>query len=153
MITSTVATVDDGALAVARALGRAEAQRFELDMRSLELAERERIRSSRGDASIPSNGHGPAPGPDTVTFDRLRREEAELAAFHAAVLRSRPWRLAEAMRGVFGRAWNAPSRKGYIEPVDLEQRVQELAHFRSAVLGSRVWRLLQRLRRVVGREW
>jgi hypothetical protein len=100
-----------------------------------------------------------------VTLARLRREEAELAAFHAAVLGSLPWRIAETLRGFVGRSWIASSPAGasvlssgvssgvVTELVGLEQRVRELAEFRAAVLGSKVWRLLQRLRRLAGREW
>jgi hypothetical protein len=158
MIIAAVATGNDSALAAARALGRSDAQGFEADLRAIEAAEREQLLAGRG--SAPAGSFGDLAG-DRVTLARLHREEAELTAFHTAVVQSRPWRIAEALRGLVGRAWTAPSRAGVsadskgtaTEVVGLEQRVRELADFRSAVQESMTWRLLQRLRRLAGREW
>jgi hypothetical protein len=159
MIISAVATGNDSALAAASALGRSEGERFDSDLRALELAERERFLLERGDTAGAAGVD--ALSNSTVTLARLRREEAELATFHAAVVQSLSWRLAEALRSMFGRSWSSPPIRGasvvppvaVAERVALEQRVRELADFRSAVQESRTWRVLQRLRRLAGREW
>ncbi|HEX7183748.1 MAG TPA: hypothetical protein VF756_18085 [Thermoanaerobaculia bacterium] len=89
-----------------RHLGRTEAEVFDLRLRAAEMREREdrfvRLLAERSDLSAVGT---PAGRGDAALLERLQREIDLLAAFHRAVLRSRGWRLLQAIRRIFGRAW------------------------------------------------
>jgi hypothetical protein len=158
----------DTELLAARALGRAEAGALEARLRAIELADRERIRAE-WDGGGAGQRHGGTVAVSDVTRKRLRREEAELIASRDAILASRPWRVAERVRGLVGRSWTPrPPSSETMPPVRLEQpappgpaaelarleaRVQELSSFLAAVRRSRTWRTIQSMRRLAGREW
>jgi len=86
--------------------GTLEAQSFDLRLRVLEAHEREdrlvRLVSERPDLAA-------APAPfamyDAVVVSRLQQQIELLAGFQRAVLRSKGWRLLQALRRPFGRAW------------------------------------------------
>jgi|SRR5215212_6863 len=86
--------------------GELEANAFDSRLRELESREREdrltRLVAERPDlAATPALSHG-AHSPEV---ERLRREVGLLADYHQAVLRSKGWRLVQALRRPFGRAW------------------------------------------------
>jgi hypothetical protein len=159
----------DTELRAARALGRAEAAELEARLRASELADRERLRAERSGSDGAGHRQGGRVAVRDATWKRLRREEAELIAYHDAILGSLPWRAAELARGLVGRAWaprtpkgesRSPARPEQPSPPDpaaelarLEARVQELSSFQAAVRRSRTWRAIQSMRRLVGREW
>lgn len=89
----------------ARRLGRLEAEAVDRALREEERRERE-TRLARlvviddEDLEI---AEGAAAGDAEAA--RLRRDVERLAAFHQAVVRSRSWRILQALRRPFGRAW------------------------------------------------
>jgi len=87
--------------------GELEAKAFDLRLRELESREREdrltRLVAERPDlAAVPAM---PLGGADVAQVERLQREVAMLAEYQHAVARSRGWRLLQALRRPFGRAW------------------------------------------------
>jgi hypothetical protein len=90
----------NGTLDEARERGRAEAEQFDAALRELESRERlERLRSlARYQGTDALRGRWG----DLVS---LQDEVQRLAAFERAVLNSRAWRLIQALRRPFGRAW------------------------------------------------
>lgn len=92
--------------AVAMHYGRLEAERFDLDLRERELREREdrltRLASGAEDTVVVS---GVGPRESSELFLRMQRDLEQLAAFHQAVVHSRAWKLIQAVRRPFGRAW------------------------------------------------
>ncbi len=87
--------------------GELEARAFDLRLRALEGREREdrltRLVAERPDlAAIPTLSHAGAHNPEV---ERLRREVGLLADYHQALLRSKGWRLVQALRRPLGRAW------------------------------------------------
>jgi hypothetical protein len=70
-----------------------------LDRELCELQRRERLEL----LARPDLGGGPREAP--LDVEQLEREIERLAAFESAVLRSRAWRLIQALRRPFGRAW------------------------------------------------
>jgi hypothetical protein len=91
----------------ARRLGRLEAESYDLGLREREGREREerlaRLALS-ADGSWDS-GASLANGGSSSTIWRLQQENERLAAFHRAVIHSKAWRLIQALRRPFGRAW------------------------------------------------
>lgn len=86
-------------------LGRAEAEAFDARLREVEDRER-RERSERlaaGDDEVSWAGTGWESAPTEVA--RLRSQVEALAAFRVAVLSSKPWRIIQSVRRLFGRAW------------------------------------------------
>ncbi len=87
-----------------RAAGRARAAAFDAALRQTEDSERiERLtRLAAGAEEDP----WPAGGESAPTeVARLQRQVEALAQFRTAVLSSRPWRVIQAVRRLFGRAW------------------------------------------------
>ena len=87
--------------------GELEAQAFDSRLRALESREREdrltRLVLERPDlSSFPASPPG---GADVIQVERLQREVALLADYQQAVARSKGWRLLQALRRPFGRAW------------------------------------------------
>jgi hypothetical protein len=90
----------------ARRLGRLEAERFNLSLREREGREREErlVRLAFGaDGSCDTGASFADDGSSTLW--RLQQENERLAEFHRAVVTSKAWRLAQALRRPFGRAW------------------------------------------------
>jgi hypothetical protein len=85
--------------------GRSQAEAFDARLRELEDRQRhERAeRLAAGDEAGPWAGPGWESAPTELA--RLRSQVEALAAFRAAVLRSRPWRVIQSMRRLVGRAW------------------------------------------------
>lgn len=95
-------------LAPARQAGRLEGERFDARLRRRERREREDCLTRRvwlRDADDEDAAVSLAGGTTSGEVWRLQQRVDELAAFHAAVLRSRSWRLLQALRRPFGRAW------------------------------------------------
>lgn len=90
----------------AQVCGRSAAETFDRKLRERELAEREArlTRLAWGAEDEPlapwTNGREPS---DEVW--RLRQDVERLAAFHRAVFHSKGWRVLQALRRPFGRAW------------------------------------------------
>jgi hypothetical protein len=86
--------------------GKLEAERFDLDLREMERREREdrltRLASGADDTVVVS---GAGPRESSELFLRMQRDLEQLSAFHQAVVRSRAWKLIQAVRRPFGRAW------------------------------------------------
>jgi hypothetical protein len=87
--------------------GELEAQAFDLRLRALESRDREdrltRLVAERPDlSSFPASPPG---GADVAQVERLQREVAMLAEYQHAIARSKGWRLLQALRRPFGRAW------------------------------------------------
>jgi hypothetical protein len=85
--------------------GRRAAERLDLELRAEERRHRDRVRTrrqppARDEEQRPAGDPGLPPD-----LARLRREHAQLAAFHAAVSNSSGWRLLQALRRLVGRAW------------------------------------------------
>jgi hypothetical protein len=96
----------DDPLAEARRLGRLEAERFDLALREAERREREeRLSRLALAAEEDDGGWDGAGGGSSAVVQRLERDVERLAAFHNAVVRSKSWRLIQAARRPFGRAW------------------------------------------------
>jgi hypothetical protein len=93
-------------LNLAEHCGRLEAERFDLDLREMERREREdrltRL-ASGGDDAVAVAGLGPRESSEL--FLRMQRDLEQLSAFHRAVVRSKAWKLIQAVRRPFGRAW------------------------------------------------
>ena len=93
-------------LTLARYCGRLEAERFDLDLRERERREREdrltRL-ASGGDDTIAVTGVSPRESSEL--FLRMQRDLEQLAAFQHAVVHSKAWKLIQAVRRPFGRAW------------------------------------------------
>lgn len=93
-------------LTLAEHCGRLEAERFDLDLRERERREREdrltRLASGAEDTVAVS---GAGPRESSELFLRMQRDLEQLAAFHHAVVRSKAWKLIQAVRRPFGRAW------------------------------------------------
>jgi hypothetical protein len=96
----------EGQLASARLLGRLEAESFEGALREQERCEREErlTRLAAGDEAAFEPAGGLAAESSGAAW-RLQQEVDRLAAFHHAVVHSRAWRLIQAGRRLFGRAW------------------------------------------------
>jgi hypothetical protein len=91
-------------LDLARAQGRAEGERFDRRLREREGRAREELLGQRllaADDPLQATDLAPVAGGDA----QLRRQLESLREFHAAVVRSRSWRLLQALRRPFGRAW------------------------------------------------
>jgi hypothetical protein len=93
-------------LAQARRLGRLEAEAVDRRCREHEQRERE----ARLAAVALGGGSGVAVlvergGASPAELARLRSQVDSLGAFHASLLRSRSWRLLQALRRPFGRTW------------------------------------------------
>ncbi len=88
--------------------GRLEAERFDLDLRERELREREdrltRL-ASGGDDTVAVAVAGLGPRESSELYLRMQRDLEQLSAFHQAVVRSKAWKLIQAVRRPFGRAW------------------------------------------------
>lgn len=89
-----------------RRLGRLEAERYNLGLREREGHEREE-RLARLAAGADGSCETAAPLADgsSSTLWRLQQDNARLAEFHRAVVNSKAWRLVQALRRPFGRAW------------------------------------------------
>lgn len=87
--------------------GRLEAERFDLDLRERERREREdrltRLASGGDDTVAVAGSIGPRESSEL--FLRMQRDLEQLSAFHQAVVRSKAWKLIQAVRRPFGRAW------------------------------------------------
>ncbi len=86
-------------------LGRAEAEAFDARLREVEDRQRHE-RSERlaaGDDEGSSTGPGWESAPTEVA--RLRSQVEALSSFRAAVLGSKPWRVIQSVRRLFGRGW------------------------------------------------
>ncbi|HVS00711.1 MAG TPA: hypothetical protein VMW27_29090 [Thermoanaerobaculia bacterium] len=94
-------------LTLARHCGRLEAERFDLDLRERERREREdrltRL-ASGGDDTIFVSSAAP-PRESSELFLRMQRDLEQLSAFQHAVVHSKAWKLIQAVRRPFGRAW------------------------------------------------
>jgi hypothetical protein len=93
-------------LAEARRFGRLEAERHDLGLREREGREREDrlVRLAAGAETAGEPGESVATG-SSSTLWRLQQENERLAEFHRAVTHSKAWRLIQALRRPFGRAW------------------------------------------------
>lgn len=105
---STSSLPEHDTIAEARRLGRLEAESFDAALREREQREREDrlTRLAAGDeaAADPVLSFLPGDGGSSETW-RLRQDVERLAAFHHAVLHSRPWRVIQAARRLVGRSW------------------------------------------------
>jgi hypothetical protein len=90
--------VSGATLAAATARGRELARLLDDGLRTAEREARERRRAV---AATPR----PATVASPAELVRLRQQVEQLTAFRTAVLRSRPWRLAQGLRRLVGRAW------------------------------------------------
>ena len=82
--TTLSSTVQDPELEEARRMGRAEGEAFESLLREAERSARKEL---------------------VVSPPDLPGDLRQLAEFHHAVINSRSWRVLQAVRGIFGRAW------------------------------------------------
>lgn len=87
--------------------GELEAKAFDLRLRELESREREdrltRLVAERPDlAAFPAQPPG---GADAAQVERLQREVTLLAEYQHAIAHSKGWRVLQALRRPFGRAW------------------------------------------------
>jgi hypothetical protein len=96
----------------ARLCGRSEAETFDRALRERELREREErlTRMAWGaseEEAIPHWAHWAEPRaePSQGAVWRLQQDVERLASFHHAVLHSRAWKMIQAFRRPFGRAW------------------------------------------------
>lgn len=90
----------------ARRLGRLEGERFDLELREAERRAREERLSRIAFGAEPDGAPGRESEPESsATVTRLQRDVQRLAAFHDAVLRSKAWRVIQALRRPFGRSW------------------------------------------------
>lgn len=90
----------------ARRLGRLEAERYDLTLREREGREREErlVRLAVG-AEDSWETAAPLLNDSSSTVWRLQQDNERLAEFHRAVVNSKAWRLIQALRRPFGRAW------------------------------------------------
>ena len=88
----------------ARTFGRLEADRLDGELRLREGQAREerlsRLVLGAGDMEAVADS-----GVSSSTAHRLQAEIERLAKFNSSILRSRGWRLLQALRRPFGRAW------------------------------------------------
>lgn len=90
----------------ARRLGRLEAESFDLKLRELEAREREERLAHAALGSVDSIAAGADARKDSSwAVWRLEQENLRLAEFQRAVVNSRAWRVVQALRRPFGRAW------------------------------------------------
>ena len=89
-----------GEAVTAEALGQADAEAFDRRLRDLETHERHERLSGAGRHDGRSTEYQP-----TLDVGRLKARMEELVAFRNAVQESFVWRLAQAVRRLFGRAW------------------------------------------------
>ncbi len=98
----------------AEQLGRLKAERLDARLRAAEQRERElcfaRLVWNGAEANpvaalASGGGRGDGDGAGSAEVWRLRQDVERLTAFHQAVQRSRAWRLVQAVRRPFGRAW------------------------------------------------
>lgn len=90
----------------ARRLGRLEAESLDLRLRELEAREREERLGHAAFGSDESVATGADPAKDSSwTVWRLQQENQRLAEFQRAVVNSKAWRVVQALRRPFGRAW------------------------------------------------
>jgi hypothetical protein len=93
-------------LAAACDLGRLEAERYDRKLREREGREREeRLARLSFGADGAHDAAAPLPSGNSSTLWRLQQENSRLVEFHRAVVRSKAWRLVQALRRPFGRAW------------------------------------------------
>lgn len=94
-------------LGEARRFGRLEAERYDLGLRERERREREDrlIRLAAGAETTGEETEDFAATGGSSSLWRLQQENERLAEFHRAVTHSRAWRLIQALRRPFGRAW------------------------------------------------
>ncbi len=87
------------------AAGRGQAAAFDAVLRQTE--DRERIDRLTRLAAGAENDPWPADQGESAPTEvaRLQRQVEALSQFRAAVLSSRPWRVIQAVRRLFGRAW------------------------------------------------
>jgi hypothetical protein len=90
----------------ARRLGRLEAERYDLGLRERESREREDrlVRLAAGAEMAGEPVEFGATGGSSALW-RLQQENERLSEFHRAVTHSKAWRLIQALRRPFGRAW------------------------------------------------
>ena len=89
-----------------RRLGRLEAESFDRKLRELEAREREERFAHAALGSDGSIAIGADAAKDSSwTVWRLEQENLRLAEFQRAVVNSRAWRVVQALRRPFGRAW------------------------------------------------
>ncbi len=102
-----VGLVFEVALTDAERFGRLEAEAFDADLRLIERRERENQlgRTALADRGSDTPAQEEAPPVTHTEVLRLRREIDRLAEFHRTLLHSRSWRLLQALRRPFGRAW------------------------------------------------
>jgi hypothetical protein len=90
----------------ARRLGRLEAERCDLGLREREGREREdRLVRLASGTEMTWEPEGVGAAGSSSGHWRLRQENERLSEFHRAVVSSKVWRLAQALRRPFGRAW------------------------------------------------
>lgn len=102
-----VSPAPEGAVADAERFGRLEAEAFDSGLREIEQRERENLlgRSALASDQLGSAGQDDVPALTSTEALRLRREIDRLADFHRTLLHSRSWRLLQALKSPFGRAW------------------------------------------------
>jgi hypothetical protein len=95
----TASTTDENDSAAA---GREEAEAFDRRLRDIEAKERHQhlVGASRSEGGRSSTEYQP-----TLDVGRLKARMEELVAFRSAVQESFVWRVAQAARRLFGRAW------------------------------------------------
>jgi hypothetical protein len=89
--------------AAARERGRSEARELDLRLRREELREREELMANLLLQNGSADAVRTAPAPALGQVERLAREIAMLAEYQRAVLRSKPWKLAQLARRLLGR--------------------------------------------------
>lgn len=92
----------------ARRLGRLEAERHDLALREREGSEREKrlaLLSLGVDEPVWEPPSRSTAAESSSTVWRLQQDVERLAAFHRAVVHSKAWRVIQALRRPFGRAW------------------------------------------------
>ena len=85
--------------------GRREAEAFETGLREVEDEQRAKRLSRLTAAHEDDAPDGRSFGSASTEIARLRRQVEILASYRAAVLGSRAWRVIQALRRPFGRAW------------------------------------------------
>lgn len=105
-VSAPVSSGLERALAEAERFGRLEAEAYEAGLRAIERRERELLmgRSALASDLFAADPDG-VPVTSTTELLRLRREVDRLADFHRTLLHSRSWRLLQALKRPFGRAW------------------------------------------------
>ncbi len=90
--------------AAARREGRARAEAFERALREREDSERI-DRLTRVAAGVEDDAWPPDADVAPTELARLKSQVTQLAEFRSAVLASKMWRITQAVRRFFGRAW------------------------------------------------